>query len=352
MKLFRSVLAPDILNRSWEYPSREAWLESRFEFIGASELAAINGLSTYVKSTPFRAWQSHVRGFEPDELTGEWLEWGHRLEPVILEAFMDKNMDKGFGLLEIPEFWCVAHPVYPRIRGTPDGLLWDLQEQRLVAGVDAKNMNVNKRKKFGRDGTDELIDDYVIQGLTYCEIFDVETWYFALLFGGSEYRQLAVRRDTATTEDMITRALSWWEDHVVTRNPPPVDGSRASYDFLRDIYDQTLPTVAPYTEEARAMAELLEDARARKKAAEADELRAKVFILDAAREHAGIQWILDCKQHASSETVDYKACFHDLCARANVTDPEEIRKKHLKVKKGNRPIKVYNTLPPADYKES
>ena len=62
---------------------REAWLLARSTGIGASECAMVMGESRWGDAA--RVYASKL-GLAP-ELDGEWLEWGLRLEPVVIEAY-------------------------------------------------------------------------------------------------------------------------------------------------------------------------------------------------------------------------------------------------------------------------
>lgn len=66
---------------------RETWLLVRSTGIGASECAAVMGESRWGDAA--RVYASKL-GLAP-EIEGEWLEWGLRLEPVVIEAYSSER---------------------------------------------------------------------------------------------------------------------------------------------------------------------------------------------------------------------------------------------------------------------
>lgn len=239
-------LRPDVRARAVLYPDRASWLADRLGYLGGSEIAAVLGRSVY-RASPFDVWRRKVRPHELLERAPEpeYLEWGQRLEPVILQKFADRHPGQRIftaGLLS------VAHPVYERIRATIDAGGLDLHEDHLEFVVDAKNLGGHAAVHLGPEGTDEIPDDYIVQGTVYCECLDVEACHFAILLGGNRYREYVVARNPGLAETLCVRALDWWADHVETREPPALDGSAQAEAFLRELYPRHELPMLPATD--------------------------------------------------------------------------------------------------------
>ncbi len=72
------------------YPSRTAWLKARLKGIGASDAAAVLGLSSY--SSPYSTWISKT--MPPEDREEDDLQyWGKRLEPLIADEFWRQAKD-------------------------------------------------------------------------------------------------------------------------------------------------------------------------------------------------------------------------------------------------------------------
>jgi putative phage-type endonuclease len=135
------------------------------------------------------------------------MEWGRRLEPVVLAAYCERT---GVEVQAVPHriLRSIARPwqIY-----SPDGMAAD----RLVEIKTARTS-----EGWGEPGTDEVPDAYAIQvqhgmavtGLPRCDI--------AVLIGGSDFRIYTVPRDDALIEDLTAAEAAFWL-RVERRDPPP-----------------------------------------------------------------------------------------------------------------------------------
>jgi putative phage-type endonuclease len=73
------------------YDNRQAWLEARQRGIGASDAAAVLGLSGY--SSPYSVWYSKTSPIEDRGDEDELIYWGRRLEPIIADEFWKEAGD-------------------------------------------------------------------------------------------------------------------------------------------------------------------------------------------------------------------------------------------------------------------
>ena len=77
-----AIPAGKLILKASEYAhDREKWLKARRSGLGASEVAAILGLSPW--STPYKVWKDKVSSEPPVELETEPIEWGHAHEATI-----------------------------------------------------------------------------------------------------------------------------------------------------------------------------------------------------------------------------------------------------------------------------
>src|SRR5512141_3142914 len=98
------------------YESRDKWLEARNLGIGASESAALFGLSPWM--SPFSLW-ADKSGMAPREDSGaEFLKWGLLLEKPIAEEYANQSKRV---VWTPPSPWCVAvDRELECLRATPD----------------------------------------------------------------------------------------------------------------------------------------------------------------------------------------------------------------------------------------
>ena len=74
-----------------DYKSRDAWLSARGLGIGASESAALFGLAPEGRESEYSLWAKKAGLVEPDQLDGEWLEWGQILEQPIADRYAKRT---------------------------------------------------------------------------------------------------------------------------------------------------------------------------------------------------------------------------------------------------------------------
>lgn len=300
--------AGSFLERTVQHESEEAWLASRQHFLGASEIAAALGLSIYKDSTPFRVWQGKVQPAKVafDEKQRRNFRRGHRAEAAVLGEFADEHLDLRVRPLQLVT---VGHPVYPLVRCSPDALLCG---GPVVAGADAKFMEVHSRHHFGEPGSDILPADYVAQGLVSCECLEVPRWHFAVWLGRNDYREYVVERDTRVAEGLITRALEWWHDYVEPRRYPPIDASESARKFLLSLWPKDTRPMLPATDEAVVHARGSRAARDAVAAAEQAQDFHDNRLRELCQDAAGIAGVCTYRANRSSSKTDWQAVAREL----------------------------------------
>lgn len=189
---------------------RAAWLEARRGGVCGSDIAAILGLTPRWR-TPLDVYLAK-RGIVEEAEETERMRWGHALEPAVAAAYAARE---GVELRE-PETTPLIHPSRPWHRGTPDRLLVGR-----ARGLEIKAVGDRMRGAWGEDGTDDVPDYYLVQGLWYAALIDAGDWDWAVLIGGQELRCYRAARDLALEAVMLERAERFWVDHVLAGIPPP-----------------------------------------------------------------------------------------------------------------------------------
>ena len=328
-----------LLDRTVIYDTREEWLSSRAQFIGASEVAGILGVSEYKGNTPFGVGIKKLSPPATDDAPDQpWMEWGHRLEPVILARYFETR--PGLLAQERPPYAVTVHPVLPLIRGTPDALCVDRDTGELSHGVDAKALGTYRTGEFGDEGSDEVPTDYAVQGLIYCEIFDVPRWDFAVLFGNHDYREYTVGRDSVVAERMATQVLDWWGRYIERREPLPLDGSDAAERYVRDAWPTHTEVLVEMTHDALKWGQIAAQARARIKEQTALKNEADNNLRALCAGAAGIEGICTNRASKPREVTDWKAAFAALSRRVDAGVAASVRSQHTETKPGSRSLRI------------
>lgn len=247
---------------------RALWLEWRRQGLGASDIAAVLGLSPW--ASPWSLWAEKT-GLTGDNWTdSEDLEFGRRAELMIGPWFEDRT---GLTLGCAQER--IEHTEHTWARATLDGRVFDgpnwTDPADCLGGAEIKTDRLSAR-------WEQVPAHYQAQGQWQMFTAGLERVWFPVLHG----RRLEIyelERDEADIAMMFDRAREFWFDHVVAGTPPPVDGSDATLTALAEVY----PTHTPDTSAdvpADAVAELVA-AKAEKKTAEAREKTAKARLAEA-----------------------------------------------------------------------
>jgi len=263
------------------------WLQARRAGIGASEIAAVLGISPY--ASPFSLYWAKANGWEIED-TGD-MEAGRRMENAIADWAADR-IDPNEQLRIVPAGlyqsaerpWQLATPdrlIYMAcVECGGDGLLGDLDVGlsncpactaightgdfgmgKLVAVLEVKHPY--SWDGFGEDGTDEIPVYFRTQLLQQMDVMEVSEGYLAA-YCGHELRVYHLRRDDKDIAVMRAAGAAFWQrlqDGIV----PDLDGHSETIAALRKLH----PSLGEGPVEVTAeLAEGYRQARADRKAAD------------------------------------------------------------------------------------
>lgn len=219
------------------------WLAARRAGIGASEIAAVLGLSPY--DSPFSLYWKKVNGWETED--NEDMEAGRRLETAIADWAADR-IDPNENL--------VVHPAglygsaeRPWQLATPDRLICDPQLHddpfpddptyehehptcNVLAVLECKAPY--SWDGFGEDGTDEIPVYFRCQLLQQMDVLDVAEGYLAA-YCNHQLRVYRLRADAKDQAVMRTAGAAFWQ-RVIDGDAPGVDEHSATASTLRRLH--------------------------------------------------------------------------------------------------------------------
>jgi len=292
--------------------ARAGWLAWRREGIGASDVAAILGISPW--ASPWSVWADKL-GLLPEQAEDEYMAAGRWLERAIGPWFEHET-----GLTVAGEqTWC-THREHAHHRCTVDGFVFEgpapvfPNEVRVLDNAlgcfEVKVTGPGRR-------WEELPAHYQAQGQWQMHVTDLERVWFAVLMG----RRLDIHeleRDQADIDLMVERVDDFWHDHVVTAVPPDTDGSDATAHALAAVYPEHTPgTSVAFDDYGNVLINWVA-AKRRKRDAETDEKEATNAIrayLGAAEEGTvGGQRIVTLRSQTRTTT-----CKH--CGATDTSEP-------------------------------
>jgi putative phage-type endonuclease len=309
---------------------QESFMTARADGLGGTDLAAIVGLSPWKR--PIEIYEGKINPGGFPELDKELLFWGSALEPLIRERYairfdVDVTAPKDIAaLFPRSKPWkdqTIVIGEEPWMLGTPDGLM-----PQFLCGWECK-CSGRKSDEWGTPGTDQVPEQYLIQVMWYMAVTGYKAWNIAVLFAGNSLQSYRVERDDGLVKALIEAGRAFWNDHVLTQVPPPIDESEAYGRYLARKFSIGNGNLVPCTPDISEHALLLKMAQARKKEAEAAEQMEKnhLFALlgdsDGSKTELGKIGIV---RSTPSVTTDYKTAFAELSAfvKGRAQDANEV----------------------------
>ena len=197
------------------------WHELRKGKVGGSLVGTIAGLNKW--ESAYTAW-AKFSGLIPDEVPDSApMEWGRRLETVVLGKFIDEHPD----LLVDCEV----------------GTWQSLERPYQIANVDALATEPDgslsvieiKTAKYPDDWANGVPDYYLTQVQWYLNTLGLAKAYVAVLIGGSDYREFEVEADLFQQSADIMMVEQFLEC-VDDQTAPDWDGSESTYETVRRMH--------------------------------------------------------------------------------------------------------------------
>jgi putative phage-type endonuclease len=194
------------------------WHELRRLGLGGSDIAAVCKVSPW--SSPWSVWAKKTGNLEDASGTSEAMEWGTRLEDVILDKFTEDHSD--LTLMRNAGTW--AHKERPWQLANPDAIY-------LVDGEPAGIVEV-KTARYEDDWASGVPAYYRTQVLWYSQTFGFKQAFVVVLFGGQKYREFEVTLDEFEAEANLAEAEKMWA-LIQSQTQPEFDGMFATLETVR-----------------------------------------------------------------------------------------------------------------------
>lgn len=187
---------------------REQWLEVRRTGIGGSDAAAVVGLNPW--RSPYTLWLDKMGRLPEKEIT-EAIRQGTDLEEYVVDRFCEQTGKKVQRKNRV-----LRNEKYPFALANVDR--WIVGEN---AGLECKTTSTLDYKKF-KDG--EFPATYYLQCMHYMAVTGADKYYLAILVFGKEFIVIEIERDEELIEDLMKSEEQFWNEYVLKKIPPPVDG--------------------------------------------------------------------------------------------------------------------------------
>lgn len=221
--------------------------EVRRHRIGASEIAAVLGISPY--GGPFDVFARIVHGISRED--SPELTAGRYLERATLDWYDDAQGCK-------TERNCAprVHPVHDFASCTPDA-------RNVTINVQAKTDR--DRNAWGEPGTDQVPVHIAAQVQGEMAILECDVTHVPVYFKGHDLFALyVVQRDEAVIAHIFEAMGAWHARHIVGGEMPALDGGNAAASYLRKRYPGGAPLAKATPDQAAVVAAYAADKAAEK----------------------------------------------------------------------------------------
>lgn len=205
-------------------PNSPEWTAFRNGGIGGSDISALFGLSKY--KSPWQLWAEKVGLIDAEEeAASEAAYWGNVLQPIVAA-----ELGKRAGLAITPADGTYQHSQYEWALFNPDYLAYDKSDACSL--VEIKTASAFTREQWEDDGVPNHAMLQVQYGMF---VMGLPGAYVGALIGGQEFVMRQVARDDELIKMIVDACAAFWQ-RVVTKNPPPVDGTETTTKALTRAY--------------------------------------------------------------------------------------------------------------------
>lgn len=259
------------------FANEAEWLAERLNGVGASECAAVLGISPYMSALELYYRKT---GQLPPITETLPMKVGKLMEPVLIRLYEDATGAKTFGHQRF-----IRSVEHPFMSATIDA---ETVRDRSSIIVELKTTNFRKADEWGETGTDEIPSHYLIQTQQQMIVSGCDRVDVAVLIGNADFRVYVVRRNEKLCQSIIRRVGEFW-GCVEARKPPPegvmdarlLASMRPTIEAEIEIDDPLAPeAVRAYVEDAKTI-----------KDTEASRNRLKFSLIEAMQGHASARLV-------------------------------------------------------------
>lgn len=196
-----------------QFDGRKAWLEARTHGIGASEVAAVVGLSPW--ETPYQLWRRKV-GIDPPKEENFAMKAGHYLEEAVARFWADATGNEI--IKQSQDDFMFVDEEKPFLRVSPDRTYW---LQGATRNDDNKGILECKTTQLSVDA-DDLPKHWFCQVQMNLGVGGYTQGSLAWLTQGREfgYKDIALVPDFFAW--LVEETEKFWVDYVQAKKEPPV----------------------------------------------------------------------------------------------------------------------------------
>lgn len=225
--------------------SRDEWLAQRQLGLGGSDAGTIMGVNKW--KSKFQLYLEKTGEYH-EEINNDYVYFGNLLEDVVAKEFERRSGKKVRRRNQM-----LVHPEH-------DFMLANLD--RVVVGEKALlECKTTSEYNLAEWEGDEVPASYLCQIQHYLAVTGYETAYVAVLCGGNKFIWKEILRDDELIDIIIDNEKQFWEEHILAKNPPGIDGSEAAGELLKKLYPTDNGESIMFTEKEDGILDALESVK-------------------------------------------------------------------------------------------
>jgi putative phage-type endonuclease len=251
----------------------------RSKFLGGSDIAAVLGLSPW--KTPLDLWRDkttpRVEGARKQVFTR-----GIRWEGAVAEMLVERLEHEGRKVEIVASNRRYRDADHPFLASEIDFEI-RLDGAEEITNVELKTVHPFRLREWGESGSDTLPIHYTAQVMHGLGVTRRRDGMLAALFGADELRVYPVPADNDTISGLRSRAVAFWNDHVLAGIAP----DPTTLEDLTKLFDKDNPDAHPLladetlAEQVMRMRAINAEIKAREAEAEALEFAVKRAMRDS-----------------------------------------------------------------------
>jgi putative phage-type endonuclease len=191
--------------------------------IGGSDVSTICGVNPW--ESPFTWWAKKTKRIEDNFEPNEAMEWGSRLESVILDKFADNHPE----LVITPSPGTFHHNERDWQIANPDAFAHDPEtSEDIIIEI--------KTARYEDDWLAGVPAYYKTQVQWYLQTFGYRRAYVAVLFSGSRYREFEILADDFEQGVNLGKVVMFREKYLLVNKQPDFDGALSTYETVRKLH--------------------------------------------------------------------------------------------------------------------
>lgn len=217
----------------------DAWLLARTRGVGGSDVGAICGVNPWSSALQIYFSKTGQYTEEPSEASKERMHFGHVLEPIVAQEFVQRNS----GLICAEANCTFSSRAFPFLLANVDRFV--LNESGDIVGIlECKTAGAQLSAEWENG---EIPISYFYQVQHYMFVTGVHKGWICCLVGGNKFFQYDIFFDEDLyTNTILPQLCTFWNDYVLALKEPPTQSADNSlFDSLFNNVENEEPLIFP-----------------------------------------------------------------------------------------------------------